>query len=296
MELEWIYQADQPQLVRNFLQEQGIPRKFLSAVKYRGGSILLNGQAVTVRASLRPGDRLKVQAAPELGHETVPASQLPIEIVYEDLDCLVVNKPINTVSIPSQKHPDSSMANRIKGYYQQQGYSDQVIHIVTRLDRDTSGLMLIAKHRLAHAYFDQQIRNKTIKKYYYAISEGIDWPREGLIDAPIGRHPDSIIQRRVDVSGRPALTRFWVQDKYPEATLLKLQLLTGRTHQIRVHLAHLGGPLVGDTLYGGSYQDQIQRQALHCGQLEFKQPFSHEQIILKQALPADMQAWLEAQA
>lgn len=293
MILRWEYSKIQEQSIKNFLRDEGIPRNFVKAVKHQGGQILLNDKEVTVRANMEAGDQLVIIAPDEVGHDTVQPSFIPIEVAYEDRDFLIVNKPSDAVSIPSKQNPDSSMANRIKGYYVSNDYADQVIHIVTRLDRDTTGLMLIAKHRLAHAYMDRMIQARQIKKIYYAISHRASWPSHGKIDAPIARNPESIISRIVHESGQYAQTEYWLEEVVEGASLLRLQLHTGRTHQIRVHLAHLGGPLVGDDLYGGRHYDNLDRQALHCGELEFVHPFTHELINVKQAIPKDMYHWLE---
>lgn len=280
-----------PSTIRLFLRQLDIPRAFTSWVKF-SGQILLNRQAVTVRHSIQEGDVMTLIAPDEIGHETVVPAAEGVEVVYEDRDVLVVNKPVGVVSIPSIKNPSTSMANRLRGYYVQQGYADQVIHIVTRLDRDTSGLMLIAKHRLAHALLDRQIQARQINKIYFAISSRADWLSHGLISAPIARDEDSIITRRVHSTGKVAETEYWLEESLKDSSLLKLQLHTGRTHQIRVHMKHLGGPLLGDDLYGGPLQAPLTRQALHCGELSFRQPFTDELIIVKQALPSDMQEWI----
>lgn len=282
-----------PMLLKTYLQQSDIPRSFITAVKFNG-QILLNEQPVSVRATVQPNDLLSLIAPDEQGHDTVIPSYEPIDIVYEDRDVLVINKPANVVSIPSIKDPDSAMANRIKGYYVQQNYADQVIHIVTRLDRDTTGLMLIAKHRLAHAYFDRQIQAKQIKKIYYALSSKCEWQADhDLIDAPIARSNDSLITRVVDESGKQAQTEYWVAQRLQNSTLVKLQLHTGRTHQIRVHMQYINGALIGDDLYGGPLTAILSRQALHCGELQFIQPFTKEKITLRQPLPVDMQQWVD---
>lgn len=292
MKFSWRYESDSPQTVKVFLKEQKIPRKFVSFLKFSNGRMLVNQQEVTVRYVLQKGDELIIEAPDEISHETVSPSFVPIEIVYEDRDVLVLNKPVNVVSIPSRKAPDTAIANRVKGYYVQQGYSDQVIHIVTRLDRQTSGLMLIAKHRLAHALLDQQIQANGVEKIYYAISSKTDWQSHGVIEAPIARCGDSIITRRVDETGQYAKTEYWVEQIFRDSSLLRLQLHTGRTHQIRVHLTHEGGALIGDDLYGGRLEAPIFRQALHCGELKFRQPFTNKLIHLKQPLPVDMAEWV----
>ncbi|UUX34184.1 RluA family pseudouridine synthase [Fundicoccus culcitae] len=291
MEFIFNYQFKQSMLVKQYLQRLELPRSFISNIK-QTGSILLNGQPVTVRKVINYGDELVLLQAPERGHDTVIPSFIPLDIVYEDRDILVINKAAQTVSIPSIQNPNTSVANRVKGYYLKQSYDDQVIHIVTRLDRDTTGLMLIAKHRLAHALLDRQIRDKQIAKYYYAISSKANWDKHGVINAPIARDSQSLITRKVDESGKEALTEFHLVQSFSDSALLKLQLHTGRTHQIRVHLAYSGGPLIGDDLYGGPLTEVLSRQALHCGELIFEQPFTKQTIHLTSSLPLDMQQWI----
>lgn len=292
MQFEFICEVAEPIQIKYFFHHLELPRGFTTAVKFNG-QILLNQVPVSVRSMIYPGDILTLIAPDEKGHDTVIPSYEPIEIVYEDNDLLVVNKPSDVVSIPSIKDPDSAMANRIKGYYIQRDYPDQVIHIVTRLDRDTTGLMLVAKHRLSHAYMDRQIKQRQIRKFYYALSTKKDWAMHGMIDAPIARHETSLITRCVDADGKSAQTEYWLEQSLSNSSLLRLQLHTGRTHQIRVHLTHEGGPLIGDDLYGGPLTDILNRQALHCGELQFIQPFTKEKIVIQQPLPQDMREWIE---
>ncbi|MGX7109535.1 RluA family pseudouridine synthase [Facklamia miroungae] len=294
MELEWIYNQDQEITIKEFLAQQNLPKAFLKTVKF-DGDILLNHLRVPMRYNIRKGDHLRLIAPVERGHDTVPPSQEPINIIYEDQDLLILNKQVGVVSIPSLANPAGSIANRVRGYYQRQGYSDQVIHIVTRLDRDTSGLMLIAKHRLAHALLDQQVRAGQVLKYYHALTSRNQWPDHGVIEAPIARTEASIITRRVHESGKYAKTEYWCQQIYPDGAYLRLRLHTGRTHQIRVHLMHMKGPLIGDDLYGGPLTNSIQRQALHCGELKFIHPITQEPLHFIIPLPQDMQNWMQAQ-
>ncbi|MGF3077115.1 RluA family pseudouridine synthase [Facklamia sp. P12955] len=294
MELKWFYDQSEEITIKEFLRQQQLPKSFLRKVKLEG-QLLLNHLKVPVRFKIRKGDCLHLLAPIERGHETVPPSDDPIEIVYEDDDLLILNKQVGVVSIPSLANPSSSIANRVRGYYQKQGYSDQVIHIVTRLDRDTSGLMLIAKHRLAHALMDRQVRAGQVVKYYHALSSRSQWSDHGIIEAPIARTESSIITRRVHESGKYAKTEYWCQQTYPNGAHLRIRLHTGRTHQIRVHLMHMGGPLIGDDLYGGPLTKTIRRQALHCGQLEFNHPMTQQPLHFEMNLPEDMQDWIQAQ-
>ncbi len=292
MEFKYQYQGERPLILREFLVQKQLPSNFIKSVKYQGGQMLVNQQPVTVRYMLQPNDLVTIVAPVEVGHETVIASNEPLDIHYEDRDFLIVNKPAGLLSIPSMLNPDDSVANRLKGYYQQKAYPDQVIHVVTRLDKDTTGLMLIAKHRLAHAFFDRQLREGKLTRQYLAISHRSIWPDHGFIDSPIARSDDSIITRTVSPTGQAALTEFWLQNQYSQGALLKLQLYTGRTHQIRVHLSHLEGALIGDTLYGGVYHYNMQRPALHCHLLAFHHPFTEQPMLFRQELPDDMQQWI----
>lgn len=294
MKFEYVNQLDRTLTIKQFLYELALPRGFVTSVKFQG-QILLDGQPVTVRAMIHPYQTLTLIAPDENGHDTVVPSFINIDVIYEDEHLLIVNKPADVVSIPSIQNPDSAMANRIKGYYIQQGYADQVIHIVTRLDRDTTGLMLIAKHRLSHALCDRAIQERKIYKEYYALTMKKQWDKHGWIDAPIARHSESLITRCVDSTGKPALTEYWLEESLKEGALLKLRLHTGRTHQIRVHCAYMSGPLIGDDLYGGPLTKELSRQALHCGRLLFEHPFTKKQIEVVQPLPEDMTKWLQLQ-
>ena len=159
---------------------------------------------------------------------------------------------------------------------------------MTRLDRDTSGLMLFAKHGYAHARLDKQLQRKSIEKRYFALVKGDgDLVPEGEIIAPIARDVDSIITRRVAKGGKYAHTSYKVVASYGNIHLVDIRLHTGRTHQIRVHFSHIGFPLLGDDLYGGSLDDGIQRQALHCHSLSFYHPFLGRQLELESPLPDD---------
>ncbi|MDE1547966.1 RluA family pseudouridine synthase [Jeotgalibaca caeni] len=294
---EWQYDGEQEILLRTFLRNQGFSKRLLAEVKFHGGQMWLNGEEQTVRAWVKKGDFIKVLVPDEGEHETTVPSDVPITILYEDDHFLIVNKPAGVASIPSRQQPNLSMANRVKGYYQRQGYKDQVIHIVTRLDRDTTGNMLFAKNAYTHALMDQQLRAKTVEKIYYAIlAETNALPEtHGLIDAPIGRTDDSIINRMVREDGKPALTEYWIEEQYPEGDLIRLKLHTGRTHQIRVHLTHAGSPLLGDDLYGGRLDPLIDRQALHCKELSFLHPFTKEVLKIESELPPDFQDWISEQ-
>ncbi len=289
MVFEW--QADEALLTRTFLKHRGISRRLLSRIKFHGGQILVNGQEENVRHQLTVGDKVTVILPNEGKQEIIEAIHLPIDILFEDGHYIAVNKPAGYTSIPSQYNPQGSMANILKAYYQRQDYDNQVIHVVTRLDRDTSGVMLFAKHAFAHGLIDQQMQQKGIEKTYLAVSDKkVSDLDHGFIDDPIARSPRSIIERRVHESGQSALTEYWLAEQVGALKVYKVQLHTGRTHQIRVHFAFNDAPLIGDDLYGGQMDHGIQRQALHCRSLKFKHQFSGEMVEIQAPLPEDISA------
>ncbi|MCM3573125.1 MULTISPECIES: RluA family pseudouridine synthase [Mesobacillus] len=280
-------EADQGKLLREFLKEKEISKSALADIKFKGGFISVNDQEVNVRYALKTADRVRIEFPPEVPSEGMKGEEIPLSIIYEDEYLLVVNKPPGMNTIPSREHPYGSLASGLIGYYEKNEIS-ATTHIVTRLDRDTSGLVLIAKHSHIHHLFSKQQRLGGVKRSYEAFVEGIVEQGEGMIDAPIARKPDSIIEREVHLDGQNACTLFEVSKRYEGFTHMKLWLRTGRTHQIRVHMSYLGHPLLGDTLYGGN-RDSISRQALHCRELTFSHPFLHKEIRFTASLPFDMQ-------
>lgn len=267
--------ADERTKVKTLLKSHDVSKGLLAKIKYKGGNILVNGIEQNTIYLLQVGDVVTIDIPNEEPFEKLEAIPFDLDIVHEDDHFLVINKPVGFASIPSAIH-SNTIANFIKAYYVENHYPDQQVHIVTRLDRDTSGLMLFAKHGYAHARLDKQLQTRSIEKRYFALVSGNgNLPDEGDIIAPIGRSKDSIITRAVDPMGKYAKTSYKVVARYPENVhLVDIKLHTGRTHQIRVHFAHLGFPLLGDGLYGGRLDLGITRQALHCHYLNFKDPFT----------------------
>lgn len=290
MQFQYIYEKTAGQQLKYFLKEQGISKGLLAKIKFQGGQIAVNGRIENVLYQLKAQDVVQITIPDEGEHETVLLDETPIDIVYEDAHLLVVNKPANVASIPAQYHPNGTMANRVKAYYKRQNYANQVIHVVTRLDRDTSGLMVFAKHGFAHAKLDVQLRNKQFVKRYQALVTGeiAQLQNHALIDLPIARDYDSLLKRKIDDSGKQAKTEYWLEKRNQELALVDIQLHTGRTHQIRVHFAAIGCPLRGDELYGGLVDETMNRQALHCYELQFTHPFTQKALHFTQALPQDM--------
>lgn len=292
--LQWkIETADHGKLVRDFLKEQDISKRALTDIKFSGGRILIDGEEVTVRRPLHNGELLKVEFPIESKSESMSGEDIPLDIIYEDDSLFVVNKPAGMSTIPSREHPSGSLANGIIGYYERINLQ-ATVHIVTRLDRDTSGLVLIAKHRHVHHLLSKQQKEGKVKRVYEAIAEGTFLYEKGTVEKPIGRKSDSIIEREVQEGGQYACTHYEVIEQFPAFAHVKLILETGRTHQIRVHLSSMGHPLLGDDLYGG-HLSKMNRQALHCCHIQFFHPIIKETFQFAAPLPSDMKQLLEEQ-
>lgn len=281
-----IQERDHGKMIREFLKEQEVSRTALTDIKYKGGRISINGVEVNVRKVLEVGEILLVEFPEEKRSEGIQGEDLPIEILYEDDYLLVVNKPPGMNTIPSREHPKGSLANGITGYYEKIGLNSTA-HVVTRLDRDTSGVVLIAKHRHVHHLFSKQQQEQKIGRTYEAFAEGIFLRTQGTIDAPISRSINSIIERVVNPDGQYACTHYEVLSQCLSFAHVRLTPETGRTHQLRVHLSFLGHPLLGDDLYGGT-DELIERQALHCRSIRFYHPFFKKEFEFTAPLPNDM--------
>ncbi|MDO4614975.1 MAG: RluA family pseudouridine synthase [Lachnospiraceae bacterium] len=281
--------------VRDILhQEFRLVAHDIAASKYRvENGITVNGVQVMVNRVLLPGEVLRVILFDEPRGTTIPAEG-PLDIRYEDEDLIVLNKPAGCVVHPSHGHYADSLANFVAWHYQETGQVHE-LRTVGRLDKDTSGLIVFGKSRTACSHLTEQASEGVRKKRYLALAEGVFPEMSGDVEAPIAREIEDQIRRVVREDGDYALTHFRVERQFAKFALLSLEIETGRTHQIRVHMAHIGHPLLGDPLYGsGAFDACIGRAALHAEYLEFLQPFSNEKICLTAELPADMQAVLAA--
>jgi len=284
--LEWVItSADAGKLIKQFVKQYSISKTALTDIKYSGGDILVNGEHVNVLHMLKEGEHLQILFPKEEVSHTLIREDIPLELVYEDEYLLVVNKPAYMNTIPSREHPSGSLANALMGYYKKIGIESSP-HIVTRLDRNTSGLVLIAKHRYIHHLFSLDQQNNQIHRTYEAFVHGFIQEKKGTIKAPIARKKDSIIERTVDQNGQYAVTHYEVVQYYSDFTHIRLKLETGRTHQIRVHMSYIGHPLLGDDLYGGF--GYIDRQALHCKELIFTHPIHKKEFHFHTSLPDDL--------
>lgn len=289
----WTYVGDQPIKVRTFVMGHGVTRTLLKKIKYHGGQTLVNGESAFTNRLLIKNDVVTVVLPPEPENDHVPVSDVPINIIHEDDNFLVVNKPAGVASVPSHDRLNDSLVNRVKGYYLRHQYQNQKIHIVTRLDKDTSGLVIFAKHHFAHSVLDKQLKDHLIQKTYLAIVAGqIDNPHFEVY-LPIGRVTDSFVKRQVVKGGKMSITEAWTVKQLANQTLLRIQIHTGRTHQIRVHMSALGHPLIGDWLYNPD-DESMTRQALHCAKLSFYDPFVGKWINCEAPLPVDMASYINA--
>ncbi|ARI78012.1 RluA family pseudouridine synthase [Halobacillus mangrovi] len=268
--------------VKAFLFEYGrFSRQIFKRVK-EAGKVLVNEASSELWKPLHTGDEVTVCFPEEDRGERIFPEEGPLSIVYEDEDLLVLDKPAGVAVIPSIDRSQTSIANRLLYYYDKQGISS-TIHIVTRLDRDTSGLMVVAKHAYSHMLLTKE--QKQIERRYKAIVHGVVLQDQGVIDEPIARMAGSIIRRTISAEGKTSQTIYHTEERYKHFTLVELELLTGRTHQIRVHMAHLGHPLAGDALYDGEEMAFLQGQALHCHQVKFLHPWTKERMSFASAIP-----------
>ncbi|MEG6584551.1 RluA family pseudouridine synthase [Dendrosporobacter sp. 1207_IL3150] len=276
----------QPQSIKDYLRRQaGLSLSAWRKIK-NNGILTLNGVAVPITAIVSPGDSIALS-----WEETcnIEPKHIPLEICFEDDFLMVINKPAGLLVHPTVKENKDTLANGVLFYFREQDlpYS---FHPVHRLDRNTSGLILIAKYsHIQNLLSADNIKN--IKRIYTAVVSGILENDTGVISDPIGRKTSSIIEREVRDDGQPAVTYYRRLASYKNANLIELELLTGRTHQIRVHLSHIGHPLLGDDLYGGS-QQLIGRQALHASKLIFEHPITKNPTTVTSPLPNDINSLL----
>lgn len=287
-DMKWtIEKAHNGMNIRDYLQQvRGLSRRILISAKSEGGEILLNGSQETVRKLLHAGDKLEVKLPPEEVSKWLVPESINLSIIYEDETLIVLNKPAGMATLPSPKHKSGTLANALIAYYKQIG-NPNTVHVVTRLDRETSGLILIAKDRLTHSLLAKSQKQFAIHRKYQAIIEGSLEKWSGTISEPIGRKWDSIVEREVTEAGKKAITHYCVISSWKEYSLVEIALETGRTHQIRVHFSHINHPLAGDDLYGGKIEI-INRQALHCHELTFQHPYTNELLAFRTELPEDM--------
>ncbi len=286
---------DEGLLVRSVLQKRlHLSTTQIKRAKFKPMGITVNGVQVTVRARLCAGDALRVRIEEA---QTQSAQLVPrpgnLCIVYEDEELMVVNKPAGLPVHPSPGHYDDTLANILVWHFQERGQG-LVVRTLGRLDKDTSGLILVAKNAPAQTELERQRAAGVLCRVYLALVEGRPAPPCGQINAPIGSRPGSLMAREVRADGASAVTDYETLSACEAYSLVRLQLHTGRTHQIRVHMAYLGHPLLGDFLYGKEGLMGMARTALHSSELTFRHPTSGETVRFGAPLPQDMDRLAQA--
>lgn len=263
----------------------------LRRVKWLEDGITLDGARVTVRQRVTEGQTLSVRLTDPDGTAQPVPTEGPLDIVYEDGDLVVINKAPGMLVHPSHGHYDDTVGNYLMGHYRQTG--DRAgFHPVHRLDKGTSGLLVIAKHPHGQEKLKNQLHTGDFRRLYLAVCEGCPTPAEGIIDAPIAPVGGSRMAREIRPDGQSARTHYRVLSVHGLRSLVELELETGRTHQIRIHMAHIGHPLTGDFLYGTEDSALIPRPALHSWRLELTHPITGERLALEAPLPEDIKKLL----
>ena len=272
--------------VLEFLRSKGFSRHILTSMKPDKEALLVNGVRAGGRSILKEGDFFRVRVMETATTEGIVPASLPLNILYEDEDILVLNKPADMPVHPSIGNYTNTLANAAAFYFQERGEFCP-FRCINRLDRDTSGALVLAKNALSAAILSAQMRNREIRRTYLAVVRGVT-PPSGTISAPIGRVSDSVIQRQVDPEyGETAVTHYERLAVRNDHSLLEIHLETGRTHQIRVHMGYIGHPLPADYLYCPVY-DHFKRQPLHSYQLNFRHLLTGKDLCFTAPVPHDM--------
>jgi 23S rRNA pseudouridine1911/1915/1917 synthase len=272
-------------------RRMGISRKHLSRLKLTDG-VRLNGKSVYVNVTVNEGDFILALMEAEESDEILP-QEMDLSILHEDEDLLLLDKPAGLIVHPTHGHYTNTLANGVVYYWRSKGEKFR-FRPVHRLDRETSGVILIAKNKHAHHMLSEQWQKHEVIKEYWAIVDGVIEEDQGKIDAPIDRSEEDRKLRVVTPKGYPSVTHYWVERRFEQATWVRLRLETGRTHQIRVHMKHIGHSLIGDSFYGDTTNPWgMNRHALHAFYLQFHHPRNGEWVEFQSQMPADMQSLLD---
>lgn len=274
--------------VSQYLKHRGYSDRNLTELKKIPDSVLTNGTPAYMNQRLSANDILTVHIRENTSSENILPVPLPLTIIYEDEDLLIVDKPAGMPVHPSSNHNNNTLANALAWYFARQSIPF-VFRCTNRLDQDTSGLVLVAKHMVSSAVIASMVKRHDIRREYLAIVQGNVTPPSGTVNAPLSRKPGNIIEQEVDfIHGENAVTHYHTLTQKNGYSLVSLILETGRTHQIRVHMKYLGFPLIGDYLYNPD-MEQIGRQALHSYRLSFSHPITGKQMEFTTPMPDDMQ-------
>lgn len=289
MRRQFCYQISDADLglsIEQFLKQKGYSHHIIVGLRKDPEGILIKGKKVYTTHRLEKDEVLHICINETTSSKAIVPMPVPFSIIYEDDDILVINKPSNTPIHPSQGNYDNTLANGLAYYFAQKNCAF-IYRAINRLDRDTTGLLIVAKHGLSAAILSRMVTEHQISRCYLAIVDGIP-PEYGTIEAPIARVDASTIERCVDFSnGEYAKTEFWRLTTFSDRSLIKLKLSTGRTHQIRVHMKYIQHPLLGDFIYNPDYRC-IHRQALHSYSLDFQHPITERPLHFTAPLPNDM--------
>ncbi|MDM7998793.1 MAG: RluA family pseudouridine synthase [Dehalococcoidia bacterium] len=273
--------------------QEGLSRSFVRRL-IEEGHVLVNGEAVKASRKVKVGDVVQVDLPPPQPSPVLVPEDMPLDIIYEDADILVVNKPAGLTVYPAPGHPHHTLMNAILAHCPQLASIESSVRpgVVHRLDKDTSGVMVVAKNKAAQLYLSSQMKGHRVLKRYVVLVKGLPSPAQGAIEAPIGRHPRDRKRMAVIEGGRPSRTLYRVTRRFKGYSEVEATLETGRTHQIRVHFSHKGWPVVGDTVYGVRVP-WLGRQFVHARTLGLRLPGSGKYVEFSAELPADLQAALE---
>lgn len=274
--------------VERYLRRLGLSRHLLTVLKSETDGLMVNGAHVRTIDRLQPGDRLTLRLRETAPSETITPSELALNIVYEDEDLLILDKPAGMAVHPSHGNREGTVANALAWLYQERG-EPFVFRAIGRLDKNTSGLLALAKNQLSACLLTAQAKAGLLRRRYLAVCTG-KIPERGIIDAPIARAENSVLRREVSPSGDGAVTHYKRLQYENGFSLAEITLETGRTHQIRVHFAHIGHPLPGDFLYNPDFS-QLSRHALHAAFLDLRQPVTGVPLHFASPLPPDLAAF-----
>ena len=260
------------------------------------GKILVNGKVAKLNHRISSEDKIEIDMKRD-EHQNIEPEKMDLDVVYEDIDLIVINKRPGTVVHPTRGYPSETLANGVAYYFKERG-EKCIVRLVSRLDMDTTGLIIIAKNQFSHMALardmhstdmqSKEMKSKTFEKSYMAVVHGNMRNKVGTIDLPIGKPDEDCINRKVCDEGQRSVSHYEVIESYKNGDLVKVTLETGRTHQIRVHFSHIGHPLYGDSLYGTAESNYINRQALHAYKLIIPHPRTGEELIIQAVLPGDI--------